>query len=462
MATRQGADPEEATAFARSVRLHRDGLLDEATAGYRALLARRPDHAGAWGNLGIALRNRGAVAPAVACYRRALEIAPSLATLGNLANALKDAGRFDEAIAAHRACLAQKPDDARAHHNHGITLKAADRLEEALVELELACRLAPDAAGPEWDRALVLLALGRFGEGWLAYESRWRLPAQARRQVTAEPWDGRPYRDRTLLVYPEQGFGDAILAARFLPAVRALGGRTVLACKPELRRLFAALPGVDRLAAADEPVAADLGAPIMSLPGILGANADILPAPARLDVPEPTLDRMRALVAPWAGRFKVGIVWSGSTTFKGNALRATTLQPFLRLAEVPGVQLFSLQKGPPAAELAASDAVAIVADLTGHCIDFADTAALIAQLDLVVMTDSAVAHLAGSLGKPVWNLLNLVPYWLYLREREDTPWYPSMRLFRQRRHGDWDDVFARVTAALADAVTAKACGRWPG
>ncbi len=453
------------TAFDEAVGAHRAGQVDAATAGYRAVLARRPAHAGAWGNLGIALRDRGAIAAAIACYRRALEITPSSTALGNLANALKDAGRFDEAIATHRACVAADPADARARHNYAIALKAAGRLEEALAELDIACRLAPDAAGPCWDRALVLLALGHFAAGWEAYESRWRLKGHAGRCRIA-PWDGRPYPGRTLLVYPEQGFGDAILTARFLPAARARGGRVILACKPDLRRLFSTLAGVDRLVAPDPakpdaPAAAEIAAPAMSLPGLLDTNLDTLPPPPRLHVPPDALARLRPLLAPWADRFRVGIVWSGSVTFKGNALRATTLAPFLRLAEVAGVQLFSLQKGPPAAELATSNAGSIVVDLTGHCADFADTAAAVSLLDLVIMTDSAVAHLAGSLGKPVWNLLNYVPYWLYLREREDTPWYPSMRLFRQRRHGDWDGVFDRVAEALTAAVAAKRQGRWP-
>lgn len=460
----QRPDGGAGEAFGRAVRLHRAGRFEEAVAGYQAVLAGRPGHAGAWSNLGIALRRRGAVVPAIACYRRAIEIAPSPSAMGNLANALKDAGRFDEAIAMHRACVADNPTDVRARHNFAIALKAAGRLEDALRELDAAGRLAPNAPGPRWDRALVLLALGHFAQGWRDYESRWRLAGSGGLRSLPAPWDGSPYPGRTLLVYPEQGFGDAVLSARFLSGIRGRGGRVVLACKPELRRLFSKLPGVDELVAPDVPLeslGADLAVPIMSLPGLHRATTGNLPPPPPLHVPTASLDRARSLLAPWADRFRVGIVWSGSVTFKGNGLRATTLERFLRLAEVPGVQLFSLQKGPPAAELATSGAGSIVVDLTGSCVDFADTAAMISRLDLVIMTDSAVAHVAGSLGKPVWNLLNLVPYWLYLREREDTPWYPSMRLFRQQRHGDWDAVFARVADALAGAVASKRQGRWP-
>jgi tetratricopeptide (TPR) repeat protein len=453
--------PEDA--FVRAARLHRAGHLGEAAEAYRTILARNPDDARAWSNLGITLRARGAASSAIACYRRAIALSAAPATLGNLGNALKDAGRYEEAIAAHRACVAVSGEDPRARHNYAIALKAAGRLDDALAELEIACRLDPSAAGPQWDRALILLGLGRYAEGWPAYESRWRLENRPHPYHAAHPWDGSPFSGRTLLVYPEQGFGDAILTARFLSGARSRGGRVVLACKRELRRLFSDLSGVDRLVAADVAVEADLVVPAMSLPGLLDARLEWLPPPPRLHVPANASARFQPLLAPWSDRFKVGIVWSGSVTFKGNSERATTLEPFLRLAEIDGVQLFSLQKGPPAAQLAESGADgSVVVDLARHAADFADTAAIVSLLDLVIMTDSAVAHLAGALGRPVWNLLNLVPYWLYLRDREDTPWYPSMRLFRQRRHGDWAEVFARVAAALADAAAAKTQGRWPG
>ncbi len=350
------AEDPTAAAFERALRLHRAGRLGDALALYRLVLARRPDHAKAWSNLGIALRARGASGPAIACHRRAMELGSSPTALGNLGNALKDAGRFDEAIEAHEASVAADPDNAQARHNHAIALKAAGRLDDALTELNTACRLDSAAAGPIWDRALVLLALARYAEGWPAYESRWLLKDHPRLRREPAAWHGQDFAGKTLLIYPEQGFGDAILAARFIPAVRARGGSVIVECKPELRRLFSRLAGVDRLRAPGERVAADLAVPAMSLPGLLGVSLDTLPPPPRLHVPAASASRVRPVLARYDDRFKVGIVWSGSLTFKGNALRATRLDPFLRLAEVEGVQLFSLQKGPPAAELAESGA----------------------------------------------------------------------------------------------------------
>ena len=253
------------------------------------------------------------------------------------------------------------------------------------------------------------------------------------------------------LAWPEQGFGDAILSVRFLPALRARVRRVALGCKPELLRLFSGLAGVDELVAIGAAAPSHAAhVPFMSLPGMAMKSFADLPPPAKLHVPPEARARLAPLVATAGNRLKVGIIWSGSVTFKGNAQRATPLERFLPFAEVPGVQLFSLQKGPRAEELAQSGARNYIVDLGRHLDDFADTAAAVEQLDLVLMTDSSVAHLAGSLGRPVWNLLPFMPYWLYLDGRSDTPWYPSMRLFRQKAPGAWDGVFAEARHALEE------------
>jgi len=450
--------------FQRAVAHHGAGRLNEAAALYAQVLALEPRHASSWTNLGIVFRTRGSFEGAVACYRRALELNPdNPGVLGNLGNVLKDLGRLEESLAAHRKAAAARPNDHSARYNYGIALKQAADLEGALAEFDAAHRLKPDASGPPWDRALALLQLGRFEEGWRAYESRWKLPDHPPRPYPFPQWQGEPFEGRTLLVHPEQGFGDAIIACRFLPQVKARGGTVVLECKPELRRLLSELEGVDRIVPPGKPPeGVDLHCPVMSLAGLFDTTMDTLPPTPNLHIPEEARNRFRPVFARHADRFKVGIIWSGSVTFKGNRDRATGLDRFLPLAEVPGVQLYSLQKGPPEVELRESGlAGTLVIDIGGRVGDFADTAAAVEQLDVVVMTDSATAHLASSLGRPVWNLLNFVPYWMYGLEGENTPWYPSMRLFRQRWSGDWDGVFDRARAALADAVAAKREGRWP-
>jgi hypothetical protein len=449
--TTAAPDRTQPNPFAQIQRAIGEKRHAEAVTLAERVVAAAPQRADAWNALGVALRASGQPREAIGCYRRALDLAPDdLAALANMANATKDLMRYAEAAALQRRVLARQP-DTTAWTNLGVALHDGGMLTEALAAFEQAIKLNPRNASAQFDRSQVLLRLGRFEEGWAAFEWRWRLPDKPPMPDYRTPlWDGKEL-PGTLLTWPEQGFGDAILSVRFLPAVRSRVRRVALGCKPELKRLFSALPGVDDLieigAAAPEHAA---HAPFMSLPGKVMRSLADLPPPAKLHVPPASRARLAPLIAQAGRRLKVGIVWSGSITFKANAMRATGLDRFLAFAEVPNVQLFSLQKGPRAAELADSGARNYVIDIGRHCEDFADTAAAIEQLDLVIMTDSSVAHLAGSLGKPIWNLLPFSPYWLYLEGRSDTPWYPSMRLFRQRTPGDWDPVFAEARHALAE------------
>jgi Flp pilus assembly protein TadD len=448
---------------AQAVRLHQSGKTAEAIPLYRRYLLARPRDAGIWCNLGVAMRERKAFAVAETCYRRALEIAPDdPAALGNLGNVLKDMDRLEEALACHRRVLAANPEDDRARHNYAVALREAARLEEAAAELDTLVARRPDNATYRWDRALVLLHLGRSAEGWRDYEAR-RETGEVRPRGYPQPeWSGEPLAGKTLYVYPEQGFGDTLMAARFLPQIAAQGATVVLECKPPLRRLQEGVPGVARLVAPDERFDAfDLHCTLMSVPRLVGADVTAPGAPVTLTVPEAARAKVAPLIAPGGDRFKVGVVWSGSVTFKGNAKRAVTVEHFLPLATVPGVQLYSLQKGPREGDLAASGADAVMIDIGSRVDDFAETAAAVEMLDLVIMTDSSVAHLCGSLGRPIWNLLPFHPYWIYPVDSDRTPWYPSMRLFRQRTAGDWAEVFARARAALAEAAAAKAEGLWP-
>lgn len=422
-------------------------------------VAETPDDPEAWTGLGVALRAAGRPQAALGCHRRALELDPGhVGATGNLANALKDLQRLPEAIELHRRVVARAPTSG-AWNNLGVALHEGGRLAEALDAFTEATRLDPDNAGAQFDRAQVLLRLGRFAEGWQGFEWRWRLRERPPAPRYAAPlWDGRPLAG-TLLVWPEQGFGDAILSMRFLPPVRRRVERLALGCKPELVRLFQGMQGVDEIVPVGAPAPPHLAhVPMMSLPGhVMGTLAELPPA-SRPVVPETSRAKLAPVIARAGRRLKVGIVWSGSVTFRANALRATGLERFLAFAELPEVQLFSLQKGPPAEELPRSGARSYVIDLAPHCADFADTAAAVELLDLVIMTDSSVAHLAGALGKPIWNLLPFMPYWLYLDGRDDSPWYPSMRLFRQRRPGDWDGVFAEARRALAELADRHAAG----
>lgn len=442
----------------QALKLQRSGQVSDAITLYHRLArVQGKDDPVVWMHLGAALRSQGKHQAALLAARRVLESNPkSAASLGNYANALKDLGRLDEAVKHHHAAVGVDPGSAHARFNLGVSLRESGRMAEALEQFDLVIKLTPDDPRPYFDRALALLHLGRFPEGWDAFETRWGLDEISKAKSDAPEWQGEDFQGRTLVLYPEQGFGDTILASRFLPLVKARGGDVVLICKPELRRLFKYLDGVDRLLDPDDqPETIDFQCPLMSLPRIFQAAPDNLPSPPQLHVPDDARRKIQPLIERAGNRFKVGFVWSGSLTFKGNATRATSLDRFLELAEVPGIQLYSLQKGPLEHEISEIGAEAVVVDAGSQVNDFAETAAVIEQLDLVIMTDSSVAHLCGALGRPIWNLLNFSPYWLYRMHGETTPWYPSMTLIRQQRPGDWDQVFETVQRRLSQAVAEK-------
>jgi len=436
--------------WADARRAHAAGRLDEAVAAYEEILASRPGDGTAWMNLGAVLRAAGRAHASVACHRRALECRPDdPRVLTNLGNALKDLDRLDESVACHRRAVALDSGNATLHHNLGVALRQQRECEAAVAAFERARALAPERADMRWDLALELLKLGEFARGWPAYEARWELAGTSLPELGRPMWDGGPLTGKTLLLHSEQGFGDTLLALRFLPALKERGARVLLQVRPELFRLLRGLSCVDGLIVRGEALPPfDLHCPLMSLPGRLGVHASSLPPHPALTLPEQARAKMRREIPDDGRRQKVGIVWSGSVSFADNRRRAARLEHFLRLLEVPGLSLYSLQKGPPQRALKAAGAGALVQDLAPHIADFADTAAALEQLDLVVMTDTAVAHLAGLLGRPVWNLLSFSSYWLYGRDGERTPWYSSMRLFRQRSPGDWDELFDRVVAEL--------------
>ncbi|MGY0715250.1 tetratricopeptide repeat protein [Azospirillum argentinense] len=427
----------------------------QATTSLEALLAANPRDGAAWSMLGHLLRRAGKLDGAIACHRRGLEAAPENASIwSNLGNALVEAGRFDEALAAHAEALRLEPQAPAFLFNSAVALRKAGRFRDTLAMIERAA--ADGAVTPElrWERALARLQIGDYVHGFTDYEARRGLAAYHGRPPSDRAWNGGPLDERALYLFTEQGFGDAILAARYVPLVRERGGRVLYECHPELRRVLSGL-GVDAvLQPGNPPPAFDVEASQMSLPGLFGTTLASVPPPVSLTVSDSSRAKAaHRLGAREPGTLRVGIVWSGRVTFGDNGRRATSLVRFLRFAEVPGVRLYSLQKGPPEAELADSGVAGhLVTPLGPDLEDFADTAAMLEQLDLVIMTDSSVAHLAGSLGKPVWNLVQHVPYWIYGFSGDRTPWYPTMRLFRQGPDQDWEPVFARAADALREEV----------
>jgi hypothetical protein len=322
----------------------------------------------------------------------------------------------------------------------------------------MALRLDPQSASTHWNRALALLQGGDYARGWPEYEWRWRRPGARPRLSTDRPaWDGRPLEGRTILLWCEQGLGDAIQFARYAPRVQRQGGRVLLQCPGILRALFRTLPGVEAVLAEGEALPAfDVHAPLLSLPALLGTTLATVPAEV------PYLSADPALVGAWRKKLaavpglRVGVAWQGNPHHKWDRHRSVHLAAFAPLARVGGVRLVSLQKGPGAEQLAALRGRLPVVDFgddLGASGPYPDTAALMRGLDLVVTVDTATAHLAGALGVPVWVPLSTIVDWRWLLGREDSPWYPTMRLFRQAQLGDWGPVFARLAEELRALVT---------
>lgn len=418
---------------------------------YRSLLQASPDSYGCWLNLGTALRCLGHVEAAAACAKRALSIKPDQSSaLTNYGNCLVDLDRIEESMCIHARAVAINPQDFFTQKNYAIALREFGQYEQAIKHFDTALSIKPDDISTQWERAITYLHLGRFEEGWKAFEIRWETGKLNKRICTFPRWNGEPLQGKTILVYEEQGFGDSILCSRYLPLIAKQGGKIVLECKPPLHRLFKGLPSVIQITELGKFRGhSDYHIPMMSLPGVFGTDFNSIP-PAPDLAPAPDISgSTKHLMNLGTSKLKVGIVWSGSTTFSNNKKRAVTVDRFLQFAEIPGVQLYSLQKGPCEKDLLQCGAEGLIYDLARDLEDFATTAAILEKLDLVIMTDSSVAHLAGSLGRPVWNILGSRPYWLYSNERDTTPWYPSMRLFRQSTPGNWDGVFKEVYIELA-------------
>jgi len=437
----------------------------EAAPLYRQLLQQERGDFLMWGYLGISLRHLGQYESAFACLMRADALSPhSPSILMHLAVCLQLLERKADALNMFAEALRLSPGDFNIHAFFAYALREFDMNAEALPHYNAVLAQDPAHVETRWQRAQTLLAIGNYAEGWKEFEIRWQLDhtspfwrqAALEKSYTSKRWQGEDLRGKKILLYPEQGFGDTILASRYIPLVKAHGARVIFNCQPHLRRLLQHIPGIDQLVEGEVlGGAVDYHAPLMSLPGIFGTEVHSIPPAVPLHVPTEIPAEAARLLVLAKNRLKVGIVWTGNPLFTGNARRAVPLARFLPLADIPGVQLFSLQKGPNEQDLVDYCAQPLIPALGLYLNDFADTAAVLKQLDLVIMTDSAVAHLAGALNVPVWNLISTGAYWLYMTGRDDSPWYPSMRLFRQTEPGEWDGVFERVAAELKKIAASR-------
>lgn len=433
----------------------RAGRLDEAEQFHRRAISLFPDNPAFHNNLNLVYCRQGRAAEAVECCRRALALNSQAFELhNNLGIALKQCGQFEPAEASFRRALALKPDYGEAHYNLANTLVQLRHLDEAGNEFGRALELAPADAETRYNRALLRLLLGDFAEGWQELEWRWGLSGFSRPNVAQPQWQGQPLAGRTILLVGEQGLGDIIQMIRFARIVKQSAAAVLVQCRPALRPLLQTASGIDRFVNPGEAnrESFDFYVPLLTLPGVLGTTLETIPA----DVPYLFAESGRVnhwrqtLARPT--EFKVGIAWQGQPTYVLDAFRSISLSAFAPLAACPGVKLFSLQKGYGSEQLVAHGESLRIVDL-GTSLDeqggaFVDTAAVMMSLDLVITSDTAIAHLAGALGVPVWVALPFVPDWRWLLDRDDSPWYPTMRLFRQPRFGDWAAVFTRMAGEL--------------
>src|SRR5579875_2479224 len=429
---------------------------DEAIAGFRRVIALAPGHAEAHNNLGVALTDTGRPVEAIACHRRAIALRPNDAEAhNNLGTALSALDRPDEAREAFATALRLRPGYAEALSNLGLLCAAENRHEDALAHYEAALQGRPDHPWVHFNKALSHLALGDLAAGWAEYEWRWRTSrfAQSARAIAAPLWRGEAIAGRTILLHCEQGLGDTLQFLRYLPLVAARGGRVVLEVQPPLKPLLDGITGAVQVAAAGEALPAfDLYCPLMSLPHAVGTTLATIPPPFDVTAGAATRrDAWQARLADLAPP-RIGLVWAGSRSHKNDRRRSLPLAGLAPLLALQGLRFVSLQKALRAGDAELLRRLPAVTHLGDRLGDFADAAAAVAALDLVITVDTAIAHLAGSLGVPCWVMLPFAADWRWLLGRADSPWYPSLRLFRQPAPGAWDAVVAQIRDALVEAA----------
>lgn len=453
---RQDFHSGEASFFLGLIHQRRNDL-DGAIQFYERSLRLIPDLAEASNNLGVILQTRGNFSRAEACFREAVQNMPDyVEAYNNLGNALQDQGRFEESLPAYRQALRLRPGDLDVYKHLGNALRALGRFEEAIACYDQGLRIAPDHSLLHTSRGMVHIQTGNLPDGFADLEWRLRDHVLPTAGLPQPVWDGSPLQGRTLLILAEQGLGDTLQFIRFATQASRLGGRVIVACPQVLARVVATCPGVDGVVAEGcPPPDFSCHVPVMSLPRILGTTLESIPAEIPYLRPDPErLDHWRSELGATDG-FKIGIVWQGNPAHSRDRERSCRLSRFEPLARIPGVRLFSLQKNHGLEQLQEVAGRFTVTELGSRLDDLADTAAVMRWLDLVISVDSAPAHLAGALGVPVWLVLPSVCDWRWMTDHDDTPWYPSMRLRRQRRFGDWNDLFARLAHELSYIVSSS-------
>lgn len=446
---------------ARALAHQERGELEAAAANYQESLALDAAQAAAFNNLGKIYRTQRLAEAAAAAFRDAVAADGGFAEAHlNLGIALRDAGDHGGAMTRFRTALELEPSNALASLSIGHLLDLEGDVGGAIESFRRAIAIAPDYAEAHLNHALMLLLLGEYESGWKEYEWRLRVPNfdLIWPEAAGERWDGSPLEGKAILLFAEQGFGDVIQFIRYAPLVAARGGKVIVRCLPKLKALLEGAPGVSAVHTTEEPLPAfEVCAFLMSLPHIFETTLDTIPARGPYLRPDARkARRWKTRLAADGATFRVGLYWSTESNIRISSLRSLTFDQLAPLGAVPGVTFYSLQRGAAAAQAAHPPPGMKLVDLSAELGDFADDAALMSNLDLVISINTATAHLSGALGTPVWNLIHYPPDWRWLLGRDDSPWYPGMRLFRREREEGWEQVVARVAQALLPLADRRA------
>jgi len=478
-----------------AVACHTAGNLKKAEQMYLQILDQEPDHPDATHFMGVLAYNAGNNEAAIAYLKKAIDMMPSNAgCFNNMGNVFQQQKRYQESVKWYEMAVRINPGHKMAHNNLAVAYLHLGDLNNALMFVEKALALDPQYAdaynnqceiframgdndkalaavnkalsidpnivGARWNRALIWLSMGNYQDGWAEYEWRWRRPTtQNRAFAHGKAWQGEDIKGKTLFVYEEQGLGDTLQFIRYLPMLRNLGGRIIFETGPALIRLVAENRVYDRLLVGVKDVDTrpvdrfDFHVPLLSLPHVLKTTIETIPNK------NPYLAADSALCGIWKDRltgndsFKVGLVWAGRPLHKNDSNRSVPLRLFETLGKVEGVSFYSLQKEKHEKWTDIDSLKLFEKDLGPEISDFADTAAIMDNLDLIISVDTSVVHLAGAMGKPVWTLVPFAPDFRWLLDRDDSPWYPTMRLFRQAAHNEWAPVIEQVSFALEQLVS---------
>jgi Flp pilus assembly protein TadD len=435
------------------VTLRAVGAFQEAIVAYEQAISLDSEYCLAYMNMGNALMSQAQFPAAVEKYSHAISLDPkSVENYNSMAIAFQYLGEYEAAIEKCKQALLLRPDFAEAYNTLASVFMKQGHCNEAIENYRQALQLKPDYTEAHCNLGMSYLLSGQFEEGWAEY--RWRLKTQnsaCSHRYHVPVWDGSPFEGKRLVVHFEQGFGDNIQFIRYLPMVKRRGGTVICEMLAPLSVLLRKFPGIDELVNApfgNKPrMKSDLHVPLLELPRIFGTTLQTIPG----TIPYIQADSIKAEY--WRNRlagphFKVGIVWAGDPAHKEDKSRSCHLRHFLRLSKIPNVQLIGLQKGTPARQVKDLEGKISLTNFADELNDFSDTAAVIENLDLVISIDTAVLHLAGAMGKRVWAILSSAPDWRWMIDRQDSPWYPTMRLFRQKKYGDWESVFKCIVDNL--------------